>query len=94
MFNKFYLEDSTRTKEKETLEQDLKEIENGLRLGSFLLDSGWVEDSIKILSSVLNLVNAVEVNFDSIIIIKLDCLQRFVITLRFCLCLLFEAKKK
>lgn len=71
---KFYLETPIS---KETLEFDLKQISNGLRLGTFLLDSGWIEDSIKVLYMVLKLVNAVEVNYNSIII-KLDCLQRFV----------------
>lgn len=74
MSTKFYLETPIT---KETLEFDLKQIANGLRLGTFLLDSGWIEDSIKVLNMVLKLVNAVGVNYNSIII-KLDCLQRFV----------------
>lgn len=53
----------------------LKQIENGLRLGSFLSDSGWLQDSIKVLTTILNVINTLKVNYSSIII-KLDCLQR------------------
>lgn len=75
MSTKFYLE--TTSLSKETLEYDLKQISSGLRLGTFLLDSGWIEDSIKVLNMVLKFMKAVETNYSSIIV-KLDCLQRFV----------------
>lgn len=57
----------------------LKQIENGLRLGSFLSDSGWLQDSIKVLSTILNVIDTLKVNYSSIII-KLDCLQRLLHT--------------
>lgn len=53
----------------------LKQIDNGLRLGSFLSDSGWLLDSLKVLATILNVINTLKSNYNSIII-KLDCLQR------------------
>lgn len=57
----------------------LIQIENGLRLGSFLSDSGWLLESIKVLSTILNVINTLKINHSSIII-KLDCLQRLLQT--------------
>lgn len=55
----------------------LKQIENGMRLGTFLCESGWVQDSLKVLVTILSVINTLKMNFNSIII-KLDCLQRYV----------------
>lgn len=57
----------------------LKQIENGLRLGSFLSDSGWLQDSMKVLSTILMVIDTLKVNYSNIII-KLDCLQRLLHT--------------
>lgn len=55
----------------------LKQIENGMRLGTFLSESGWLQDSLKVLVTILNVINTLKPNYNSIIV-KLDCLQRFV----------------
>lgn len=58
----------------------LKQIENGMRLGTFLCESGWLQDSLKVLVTILSVINTLnepKMNFNSIII-KLDCLQRYV----------------
>lgn len=52
-----------------------KQIENGMRLGSFLSDSGWLQDSLKVLVTILNVINTLKPNYNSIMM-KLDCLQR------------------
>lgn len=56
-------------------ECQFKQIDGGLRLGSFLFDAGWLQDSIKVLSTVLSVINLLDLDSSSIII-KLDCLQR------------------
>lgn len=53
----------------------LKQIENGMRLGTFLNESGWLQDSLKVLVTILNVINTLNMNYNSIIV-KLDCLQR------------------
>ncbi|XP_031628724.1 amyloid protein-binding protein 2 [Contarinia nasturtii] len=53
----------------------LKQIENGMRLGTFLSESGWLQDSLKVLVTILNVINTLKLNYNSIIV-KLDCLQR------------------
>lgn len=58
----------------------LKQIENGMRLGTFLSELGWLQDSLKVLVSILNVINTLKLNYNSIIV-KLDCLQRWAITL-------------
>lgn len=55
----------------------LKQIENGMRLGTFLSELGWLQDSLKVLVSILNVINTLKLNYNSIIV-KLDCLQRWV----------------
>lgn len=60
-------------------EPHLIQIENGLRLGTFLSDSGWLLESFKVFSSILNVITLMKVNQSSIII-KLDCLQRLLQT--------------
>lgn len=60
-------------------EPHLIQVENGLRLGTFLSDSGWLLESYKVFSSILNVINTMKVNHSSIII-KLDCLQRLLQT--------------
>lgn len=50
-------------------------IDSGLRLGSFLFEAGWLQDSMKVLSTVLSVINLLEMDYSNIII-KLDCLQR------------------
>lgn len=62
-------------------EMCLKQIENGMRLGTFLSELGWLQDSLKVLVSILNVINTLKLNYNSIIV-KLDCLQRWVF--RFC----------
>ena len=56
-------------------EMCLKQIENGMRLGTFLSELGWLQDSLKVLVSILNVTNTLKLNYNSIIV-KLDCLQR------------------
>lgn len=60
-------------------EPHLIQVENGLRLGTFLADSGWLLESFKVFTSILNVINAMKVNHSSIIL-KLDCLQRLLQT--------------
>lgn len=57
----------------------LKQIENGMRLGTFLNESGWLQDSLKVLVTILNVINTLNMNYNSIIV-KLDCLQRLLHT--------------
>lgn len=57
-------------------EMRLTQIENGMRLGTFLSESGWLDDSLKVLVRVLNVINTLNPNYNSIIV-KLDCLQRY-----------------
>lgn len=56
-------------------DQCLKQIENGMRLGTFLSESGWLQDSLKVLVTSLNVINTLKLSYNSIIV-KLDCLQR------------------
>lgn len=56
-------------------EMCFKQIENGMRLGTFLSELGWLQDSLKVLVSILNVINTLKLNYNSIIV-KLDCLQR------------------
>lgn len=58
-------------------ENQIKHIDSGLRLGSFLSDAGWLQDSIKVLEKVLGVISMLDKDYTSIII-KLDCLQRYV----------------
>lgn len=62
----------------------IKHIENGMRLGSFFSDCGWLQDSLKVLVTILNVINTLKPNYTSIMI-KLDCLQRYSILYRFLL---------
>lgn len=54
----------------------LKQIENGMRLGTFLTESGWLQDSLKVLVTIMNVINTLKLNYNTIIV-KLDCLQRY-----------------
>lgn len=53
----------------------LKQIENGMRLGTFLSESGWLQDSLKVLVTTFNVIDTLKLTYNSIIV-KLDCLQR------------------
>ncbi len=54
-------------------------IENGLRVGSFLAEAGWLQESLAVLDRVLSIVNKLDkLETYEILIIKLDCLQRCV----------------
>lgn len=55
----------------------LKQVENGMRLGTFLSESGWLQDSLKVLVTILNVINTLKLNYNTLIV-KLDCLQRLV----------------
>lgn len=54
----------------------IKHIENGMRLGTFLSDCGWLQDSLKVLVTILNVINTLKPNYTSIMY-NLDCLQRY-----------------
>lgn len=56
-------------------EDPFKLIDGGLRLGSFLSDASWIQDSIKVFEKVLGVISMLDMDYTSIII-KLDCLQR------------------
>lgn len=53
----------------------LKQIENGMRLGTFLSESGWLQDSLKVLVTTSNVIDTLKHTYNTIIV-KLDCLQR------------------
>lgn len=53
----------------------IRQIENGMRLGSFFSDCGWLKDSLKVLATIFNLIHTLKTNHQSIML-KLDCLQR------------------
>lgn len=73
----YHLAASSNNEEILSYEYQLKHIDSGLRLGSFLFDAGWLQDSIKVLSIVCNVIDLLDMDYSSIII-KLDCLQRWV----------------
>lgn len=54
-------------------------IENGLRVGSFLAEAGWLQESLAVLDRVLSIVNKLDndkLETYEVLLIKLDCLQR------------------
>lgn len=57
-------------------------IEDGLRVGSFLAEAGWLQESLAVLDRVLSIVNKLDnhkLETYEVLLIKLDCLQRFVV---------------
>lgn len=64
---------------KSTLNEDknviMNELDTGLRLGTFLSEAGWMNESIQILSCLLPLIDILDIN-QSTLILKLDCYQR------------------
>lgn len=60
-------------------------IEDGLRVGSFLAEAGWLQESLAVLDRVLSIVNKLDNNklqTYEVLLIKLDCLQRFVMMMK------------
>lgn len=53
----------------------LSNIDTGLRLGTFLSESGWLEESLNVLTQVLLLIERLDYDYTTLII-ELDCLQR------------------
>lgn len=53
----------------------LSNIDTGLRLGTFLAESGWLEESLNVLTQVLLLIERLDYDYTTLII-ELDCLQR------------------
>ncbi|KAG4079923.1 hypothetical protein HA402_006235 [Bradysia odoriphaga] len=54
-------------------------IENGLRVGTFLAEAGWLQESLVVLDRVLSILNKLDTDkleTYEILLIKLDCLQR------------------
>lgn len=58
-----------------TREECIRQIENGMRLGSFFSDCGWFKDSLKVLATIFSLLHTLKPNYQ-INMLKLDCLQR------------------
>lgn len=52
-----------------------KEIDKGLRLGSFLYESGWLEDSLKVLDITKTMINELDEDYAKLLL-QLSCLQK------------------
>lgn len=52
-----------------------KEIDKGLRLGSFLYESGWLEDSMKVLNVTKSMINELDEDYTKLLLL-LSCLQK------------------
>lgn len=52
-----------------------KEIDKGLRLGSFLYESGWLEDSLKVLNVTKTMINELDEDYPKLLL-QLSCLQK------------------
>jgi hypothetical protein len=52
-----------------------KEIDKGLRLGTFLYESGWLEDSMKVLNVTKSMINELDEDYTKLLLL-LSCLQK------------------
>jgi hypothetical protein len=52
-----------------------KEIDRGLRLGTFLYESGWLEDSMKVLNVTKSMINELNEDYTKLLLL-LSCLQK------------------
>lgn len=52
-----------------------KEIDKGLRLGTFLYESGWLEDSMKILNVTKSMISELDEQYTKLLLL-LSCLQK------------------
>jgi hypothetical protein len=52
-----------------------KEIDKGLRLGTFLYESGWLEDSMKVLNVTKMIINELDEDYTKLLLL-LSCLQK------------------
>lgn len=52
-----------------------KEIDKGLRLGTFLYESGWLEDSLKVLKVTKLMINELDEDYAKLLLL-LSCLQK------------------
>lgn len=52
-----------------------KEIDKGLRLGTFLFESGWLEDSLKVLTVTRTMINELDEDYAKLLLL-LSCLQK------------------
>lgn len=52
-----------------------KEIDKGLRLGTFLHECGWLEDSLKVLNVTKSLINELDEDYSKLLLL-LSCLQK------------------
>lgn len=71
---------STCEEDKDLVTEDitcvyLQEIEKGLRLGTFLYQSGWLEDSVTVLNSTKTVINRLREDYTKLIL-QLDCYQK------------------
>ena len=68
-----------------TDEEHMGQIDAGLLLGAFLFDCGWLQDSLKVFKTVLDVINLMDWDYKRIVI-KFDCLQRWVVCRGILLC--------
>lgn len=52
-----------------------KEIDKGLRLGTFLYESGWLDDSLKVLNLTRSMINELDEDYGKLLLM-LSCLQK------------------
>lgn len=52
-----------------------KEIDKGLRLGTFLYESGWLDDSLKVLNVTKSMINELDEDYPKLLLL-LSCLQK------------------
>lgn len=52
-----------------------KEIDKGLRLGTFLYECGWLDDSLKVLSVTKTMINELDEDYPKLLLL-LSCLQK------------------
>lgn len=52
-----------------------KEIDKGLRLGTFLYECGWLDDSLKVLSVTKTMINELDDDYPKLLLL-LSCLQK------------------
>lgn len=52
-----------------------KEVDRGIRLGTFLYESGWLDDSLKVLNVTKSLINELDEDYTKLLLL-LSCLQK------------------
>lgn len=71
---------STSDEDQDSITEDityvyLQEIDKGLRLGTFLYECGWLEDSVTVLNGTKTVINRLKDDYTKLLL-QLDCYQK------------------